>query len=144
LLPFCRYLWGVGEQVEPTFTPCHNKGMNKGMNKTYFRLDHTKAEKEAWRMLRGHADMNIGYLKELVDVYPTQYLPRVDLPDNFFAPFLLCQDCGHLLAVEPCVTCLGIGLDDCSECFGWGGSAYCPVCDAGEDGDDDGRERVDK
>ena len=98
-----------------------------------------KARAEAWRMLRGETGLNMGYLLELIDVEPARYLPKVH-PETlraYMSNFVYCQDCGGVLAVEPCVTCLGVGIDGCSECGGDGGTAYCPRCDVDDEGEDD-------
>ena len=108
------------------------------MNSTHIKFDDHKAQAEAWRMLRGEIALDMGYLLELIDVTPVSYLPRVrpEQLQGYMDNFLYCQECGDLLSVENCVTCLGIGLDDCTECAGYGGVVYCERCDAEDDDDD--------
>lgn len=113
------------------------------MNQVKLRFDPHKAQKESWRMLRGDIPLDMDYLIELVDVHPAAYLPKVNPRqlEGLMGNYIYCQACGDVLAVEECVTCLGLGLAGCSECDGWGGLAYCPNCD-GEDDDDDDLARL--
>lgn len=108
-------------------------------NRTQIRFDDTKAQAEAWRMLRGDISLDMGYLIELVEVHPARFLPKVTARQmrSYLKNFVYCQACGDVLSVDPCVTCLGVGVDGCSECGGLGGLVYCQRCDDGDGGDDD-------